>query len=92
MNPSQRFRYIIYFLMFVITGYTLATTLATAGGYNPLNTGKTPCINSLALWQAILNIVTDFLMLLMPIPLLWALQLPLLQKLSLGLIFAIGSA
>lgn len=78
--------------MFVITGYTLATTLATAGGCNPLNTGKTPCINSLALWQAILNIVTDFLMLLMPIPLLWALQLPLLQKLSLGFIFAIGSA
>ncbi|OJJ56532.1 hypothetical protein ASPSYDRAFT_134418 [Aspergillus sydowii CBS 593.65] len=92
LNPSQKFRYIIYFLIFVITGYTLATTLATAGGCNPLNTGKTPCINSLALWQAILNIVTDFLMLLMPIPLLWALQLPLLQKLSLGLIFAIGSA
>jgi hypothetical protein len=82
----------IYALMFIIAGYTLATTLATAGGCNPLREGATPCINSLALWQAILNIVTDFLMLLIPIPLLWALQLPLLQKLSLGLIFALGSA
>ncbi|CEL04805.1 hypothetical protein ASPCAL05930 [Aspergillus calidoustus] len=92
LNPSKKFRYMIYALMFIIAGYTLATTLATAGGCNPLSEGATPCINSLALWQAILNIVTDFLMLLIPIPLLWALQLPLLQKLSLGLIFALGSA
>ncbi|KAL2829346.1 hypothetical protein BJY01DRAFT_255041 [Aspergillus pseudoustus] len=92
LNPSKKFRWIIYALMFIIAGYTLATTLATAGGCNPLNTGQTPCINNLALWQAILNIATDFLMLLLPLPLLWALQLPLLQKVSLGFIFAIGSA
>ncbi|KAL3465447.1 hypothetical protein BJX64DRAFT_54589 [Aspergillus heterothallicus] len=92
LNPDKKFRYAIYALMFVIAGYTLATTLATAAGCNPMNTGQTPCINNLALWQAILNIVTDFLMLLLPIPLLWALQLPILQKISLAFIFAIGSA
>jgi hypothetical protein len=78
--------------MFVTTGYTLAATLATAGGCNPTNTSNTPCINNLALWQAILNIVTDFVLLMLPISLLWKLQVPLLQKLGLGLIFALGSA
>jgi hypothetical protein len=78
--------------MTIITGYTMATTLATAGGCNPTNTDKTPCINNLAMWQAILNIITDFLMLLLPIPLLWKLQVPLTQKLGLALIFALGSA
>ncbi|EEA19213.1 integral membrane protein (Pth11), putative [Talaromyces marneffei ATCC 18224] len=92
LNPAQYFRYTIYVLMFIITGYTLATTLATAGGCNPTNTDKTPCINDLAMWQAILNIVTDFLMLLLPVPLVWRLQAPLTQKLGLTLIFAIGSA
>lgn len=78
--------------MFIVAGYTLATTLAVAGGCNPVNTDKTPCINDLALWQAILNIATDILMLMLPIPLLWSLQLPILQKIGVALIFMLGSA
>ncbi|OJJ42109.1 hypothetical protein ASPZODRAFT_137495 [Penicilliopsis zonata CBS 506.65] len=91
LNPTPKFRYCIYALIFIITGYTLATTFATAAGCNPTHSDQTPCINSLALWLAILNIATDFLMLFLPIPMLWTLHLPVMQKATLALIFAIGS-
>ncbi|KAK2803573.1 hypothetical protein FQN51_003335 [Onygenales sp. PD_10] len=71
--------------------HRLTTTFIVTTGCIPTDPKNTDCINTLALWQAILNIASDALMLLLPLPLLWALHMPILQKIALGLIFTLGS-
>ncbi|KAJ5215694.1 uncharacterized protein N7498_002101 [Penicillium cinerascens] len=50
------------------------------------------CLNfkQFAIGYAIVNIITDFTIWLMPIPCVWQLQLPKLQKVAVSLIFALG--
>ena len=50
------------------------------------------CINQVPYYivQGALNFVTDVVVVLMPIPILWSLQLPTLRKLGLVVVFLLG--
>lgn len=74
-----------------MVGYTVVTTIiAPALCIKPTGVNDS-CMYSLTLWQGILNIVTDAIVLALPIPLLWGLRLPFSQKLGAGVVFALGS-
>lgn len=50
------------------------------------------CLNELAIWYVVagINLVTDFTVCLMPLPVISHLHLPLRQKLMLGGVFCLG--
>ncbi|CAH0046963.1 unnamed protein product [Clonostachys solani] len=61
--------------------------------YNPLLPSEYHCgVDSLPFFigNAIPNIVTDIVMIILPIPYIWSLQLPVQQKLALGGVFVVG--
>jgi hypothetical protein len=91
LNPDQNIRYCIYALATLVSGYSLAITVVAAGPCNPQTHTNQKCLTDLNLFMACINIITDFLILCLPIPMLRALQLPVKQRILLGFVFALGS-
>ncbi|GME32721.1 integral membrane protein [Neofusicoccum parvum] len=91
VNPDKLFRLGVYAMMVVIFAYSLTTTLIVSAGCRPTDPAKAQCIETLALAQGIINIVTDGLIILMPIPMIHKLQLPIGQRVVVGLVLAGGS-
>jgi hypothetical protein len=91
LNPDLKVQASIYALAVLVTGYSLAITIVAAGPCNPRTHTDQKCLTDLNLFMACINIITDFLILCLPIPMLRALQLPIKQKVLLGLVFALGS-
>jgi hypothetical protein len=91
LNPDRKVQVTIYVLAVLVTGYSLAITIVAAGPCNPRTHTDQKCLTDLNLFMACINIITDFLILCLPIPMLRALQLPIKQKILLGLVFALGS-
>ncbi|KAF2737788.1 hypothetical protein EJ04DRAFT_510010 [Polyplosphaeria fusca] len=85
-------RLCVYIIAMVVFGYSLATTLIVSTTCNPLRVSASGCLAIMGLWQASLNIVTDGFMILLPLPMLYRLQLPIKQKIFLGILFSLGSA
>jgi len=92
IDPSRSYRCIIVAIGVVILAYTLTLTSITGGPCNPQKDGTTKCLENVALSQAVLNIVSDFAVILTPIPTIHALQLSFKQRMSVGAILAVGSA
>ena len=98
LNPQKTFRYSVFAVLFITVGYMIALCFAlffqcrpVAKVWNPLLEGH--CVNAkdLYLWNTILNVITDFLVILVPIPMLRTLQVGTRQKWVIGLLFGIGS-
>jgi hypothetical protein len=64
-----------------------------AASWNPLLLATAVCSNRGAIYiaTAVLGIVTDVVLMLIPIPTIWGLQMPTKQKIGLTFIFAVGS-
>lgn len=91
INPGRRYRLALYAIAAAVTIYTLVFTAILSGPCNPLHSGTTTCLNNLALAQAILNISTDGVLIIMPMVTLWGLQMERKQKVAVGFILALGS-
>lgn len=91
LNPDRKIRGCIYALAVLVLGYSLAITIVAAGPCNPQTHTDQKCLTDLNLFMAIINILTDFFILCLPIPMLRALMLPTKQKVLLGMVFALGS-
>ena len=98
VNPTQPFRYSVFAVLFITIGYMIALCLALffqcqpiAKSWNPLLKGQ--CLNQedLFLWNSILNVFADFLVLILPIPMLRKLQVGMRQKWIIALLFGVGS-
>ena len=81
INPDRGFRLQVFAIMFIITGYSIAVILANifeckpiSKFWNPLLPGKCIKISDIYLSTGILNVVTDFLVLAVPMPMLVRLQ------------------
>lgn len=74
----------------MIIGYTLSITLTIAYPCNPQKPNTGECLNKSGLWQAVLNIITDLIILVLPLHMLHKLNLPLRQKVAVGSIFSTG--
>ncbi|PYI01253.1 hypothetical protein BO78DRAFT_401468 [Aspergillus sclerotiicarbonarius CBS 121057] len=89
---------VIYLVASIIAGYTVAITLALIFACNPIaknwdvtiTTGH--CINRTGFYlaTAITNTVSDVMLILIPIPVVFRLRLPLIQKLGISCMFGIG--
>lgn len=91
INPNRRFRLILYAIAFICTVYTLVFTIVLSVPCNPLRAGTTTCLTNIALAQAILNITTDGVLMIMPMVTLWDLQMARKQKIAVWCILALGS-
>ncbi|QMW28917.1 hypothetical protein G4B84_004252, partial [Aspergillus flavus NRRL3357] len=90
--------YVIYAVGFIIAGYSLALPLALIFGCSPIQkswdititTGS--CINTAGVYlaTAITNTISDVILLLLPIPVVWGLRLPVIQKVGVLCMFGVG--
>ncbi|KAK3321356.1 hypothetical protein B0T19DRAFT_487699 [Cercophora scortea] len=94
IHMERATRYGLYFL--VAWGVTLSfllpmVCLPVEAFWDPLVTGR--CLDSAMIWyvMAVVNVVTDFVLVTMPMPLVGSLQLPPRQKMLLVVMFGIGS-
>ncbi|EOA90941.1 uncharacterized protein SETTUDRAFT_102236 [Exserohilum turcica Et28A] len=64
-----------------------------AASWNPLLLATATCSNRGAIYitTAVVGIVTDVILMIIPIPTIWGLQMPTKQKIGLTIMFAIGS-
>ncbi|KAI8957855.1 hypothetical protein F5Y11DRAFT_363263 [Daldinia sp. FL1419] len=92
LNPSKPFRACVFLSGFFIFAYTVVFTVLFAGPCNPLSIGSGVCLNNIAIAQAVLNIVSDVIIIVLPIPMIHKLHLPLRQKVAVGFLIVLGSA
>lgn len=99
ISPDTKFRTVVYLVIVVVVGYSLGSAFTNLLACTPIEkswdvsitTGS--CINGPIFYfaNAGLNIGTDFVMLILPIPMLWNLRMPRMQKAGLIGVFMAGS-
>jgi len=95
---QSRIRLLCWFLLVLICVYGMIASLVSAMACLPVpyfwdrTVPGGHCINLLAFWysNAAFNIITDIIVLVIPISVLRSLQLPRRQKYGLLLVFALG--
>ncbi|KAJ6078798.1 hypothetical protein N7467_008551 [Penicillium canescens] len=100
INRKAAYSWALHLISAIVVGYSIAIIFALVFACNPvekawdstITTGS--CINRSGLYiaTAVTNIVTDFALIILPIPLVVSLQMPKVQKIYLVLIFVIGCA
>ncbi|KAF2443255.1 hypothetical protein P171DRAFT_433553 [Karstenula rhodostoma CBS 690.94] len=99
INPDQTFHIGVYITMFVVIGSCVGVVVSLLAACTPfaknidvaLKEGE--CINKASLYIAtgVLNIITDIMVLVLPIPMVVGLQMVRSRKIMLILLFSIGS-
>ncbi|OBS24438.1 hypothetical protein FPOA_04981 [Fusarium poae] len=90
--PNRGFRWAIYATAAGLVIYTLVFTILLAWPCHPLKPGTATCVVNLTVAQGVLNIVSDAIVIVLPIPLIHRLNMPLRQRITAGLLLALGSA
>jgi hypothetical protein len=95
--PHQRFRQLVWFLVVFTAAYMVAMSLATLlectpvdYAWNPMLDGQCVNINKMTLVGGAINVATDFVVLLMPMPLVLGLRISLRRRLQVVAIFFLG--
>lgn len=95
--PQRWFKHSLVGLGLFVSGYSIAGFIGSAFQCVPLRklwapTAPGRCINLGALVTAVgvINIVTDFVILGLPMPLLWHLGVPRRKKVLLSIVFSVG--
>ncbi|KAL8865631.1 MAG: hypothetical protein Q9174_006786, partial [Haloplaca sp. 1 TL-2023] len=98
LNPEKRFRMIVYAALALTLAYVIALSLTILFECNPVAGYWDPFLNAtcldqqkLTLSNSILNVIFDFIVLVVPIPMLLKLQVSTRQKLVVGALFSLGS-
>lgn len=73
-----------------IIAYTIVLTVLVTGPCDPLH-GSVVCLTHAGTAHAALNIISDVLVICLPIPLVHQLQMPTRQKVSVGILMTLGS-
>lgn len=98
LGAFQSWQYTIYLIAFIIAGYSTALTLALIFACSPIQKSwdasvtQGSCINIPAVYlaTAITNTVSDLILILIPVRVVWRLHLPIIPKLGVMVIFGIG--
>ncbi|KAI1460206.1 hypothetical protein F4805DRAFT_418594 [Annulohypoxylon moriforme] len=96
---TKPYRITTYILIFLVSAIGLSVVVTSLSSCHPFsarwdtNLYVTNCINAPRFWQAsnIPNVITDVMMLILPLPVVWGLHIDLKQKLALTGIFVLGS-
>ncbi|KAL2163270.1 hypothetical protein VTH06DRAFT_5326 [Thermothelomyces fergusii] len=96
-SVDKSFRIAVYIVMFISSGYSIPNALIFLYMCRPIRsvwdwTVPGTCINQQAIFDAcnILNMVTDYMILLLPFWMLRPLRIPLSKKLGIGFVLAAG--
>ena len=99
LAPGMKIRFAIYAIIAFVAGSMIAFTFSLVFGCRPLAKLYHPvmpgyCIDVLkqAFWQGVVNVLSDVMVLAIPIPIVWPMQMPLKHKLGVIGIFSTGSA
>lgn len=100
LSRLRWFRLCIYANMFLVVGYNIALVFPLIFTCTPfmkaydITITEGTCIDRTPLYMAtaVLNILTDIILLVLPIPMIVRLQMPKVQKVGLICIFGVGSA
>ncbi|KAI0836764.1 hypothetical protein F5Y06DRAFT_102595 [Hypoxylon sp. FL0890] len=92
INPFRPFQVCVYVVAVLIAAYTIIFTVLFCGPCNPMSVGSGACLNGIAISHAVLNIVSDAAIIILPIPMIRRLNMPLKQKAVLGILIGLGSA
>lgn len=97
--PKKSYRYIIYALGSVLVGLTISTVVTVLAACVPYAANWDPtipgarCINKEAFfrWGSLPNIITDIVMLILPVHIVWHLNTTTRLKIGLTITFLMGS-
>ncbi|KAF5690999.1 integral membrane protein PTH11 [Fusarium circinatum] len=100
LSPQRWWKWSVYSVFFLVAGYNLAILLVVLFGCTPFKKSWDPtilegsCVDRGAVYicTAALGILSDLVLLIMPLPMILQLQMPRRQKAGLVVLFAIGSA
>ncbi|CBF87130.1 hypothetical protein AN2575.2 [Aspergillus nidulans FGSC A4] len=99
VGQQQLYRYALYVIAAVVVGYSVAITFALIFACRPIERAWNmalpgTCVdqNSLYIATAITNTVTDVALILVAIPVVWGLNMPVIQKIGLFFMFVVGCA
>ncbi|RGP73804.1 hypothetical protein FSPOR_1498 [Fusarium sporotrichioides] len=100
LSPQRWWRWSVYGVLFLVAGYNLTITLVILFGCVPFEKSwdhtmlEGTCVNRPAVYTctAGLGILSDLILLVMPLPMVLRSQIPRRQKAGLVVLFAIGSA
>jgi hypothetical protein len=94
---TRWFLWCTYFITFLVLGWLIGITLLgifqctpVDKAWNPTKAGTCLSMYNLYLATAIPNVVIDFFLLLLPLPILWNLRVTLAQKIGLLAVFTLG--
>jgi len=97
LSPDKFFRLLVYIMVFVSIAFGISSIFTAALQCRPLSKLWIPeqpgsCVHIITFYyaNAAINIITDAIIYLMPIKVLWALQLPKRQRLGLIFLFSLG--
>ena len=96
--PVASFRPLAYIIMFVVVGNYVPTAIISIVSCNPpsktwdVSVTEGSCIDKAAFYVAsgAINVVTDILIFVLPLPTIWTLQVPPRQRFGLVLVFMTG--
>lgn len=100
LGPIRWFRITIYVSMFIVIAANFSIIFPFIFSCSPFKRGwdvtitEGHCVNHAALYiaTAVINMATDLILLVLPIPLARKLQMPTIQKVGLVILFGVGSA
>lgn len=98
LAPGMKLRFAVYGILAFVASYSLAMILSLLFACNPVEKlfhyyipGKCVVNNAVhALTQGCLNIISDFLIIIVPIPMVWSMLMSTRQKIGVVGIFATG--
>jgi hypothetical protein len=96
-----RFRKILYLVLFLVIGWWIAIIVVAIVQCQPYSyfwkqyvdptaTGRCINIDAFFVGNGAASVATDFLILMTPVPLVWSLKMPIMQRLSVLCIFFLG--
>ncbi|KAA8618426.1 hypothetical protein PtrSN002B_002980 [Pyrenophora tritici-repentis] len=100
LSPSRRYQAAVWTTGLICSGAYIGIFFSVvfackpiAASWDPLLLPTAKCTNRGAIYitTAVIGIVTDIMLILIPIPTIWGLQMPTKQKIGLTLIFGVGS-
>ncbi|KAH6870269.1 hypothetical protein BKA58DRAFT_384712 [Alternaria rosae] len=100
LSPSVAFQWAVWITLFVCAGSYTAVFFSLifackpiAASWDPLLLATATCVNRGAIYiaTAVIGIVTDVMLISIPIPTIWGLQMPTKQKIGLTIMFCVGS-
>jgi hypothetical protein len=100
LSPQRWWKWSVYSVFFLVAGYNLAILLVVLFGCTPFKKSwdltilEGSCVDRGAVYvcTAALGILSDLVLLVMPLPMILQLQMPRRQKAGLVVLFVIGSA